>query len=128
MTSAIQALSRSGAVSVRRARETLLAGVVSLTQVFGDLGDRLPGLRHDPYSPLTELRIERPSSLRHDSQLPPQPGSSLYEGWDTACAHASGAGTTVTATRDADTDTGSCSGPGVAFAMTGGTFRCVQGF
>jgi len=45
-----------------------------------------------------------------------------------AVAVASGPGTSASATHDADTDTGNCSGPGVAFAMTGGTFHCMQGF
>jgi hypothetical protein len=46
----------------------------------------------------------------------------------TAMAVASGAGASASATHNADTDTGNCSGPGVAFAMTGGSFHCVQGF
>jgi len=45
-----------------------------------------------------------------------------------AVAFASGAGTTATASHDADTDTGNCSGPGVSFAMTAGSFHCVHGF
>jgi hypothetical protein len=46
----------------------------------------------------------------------------------TAIAYASGAGTSASATHDTDTDTGSCSGPGIAYAMTGGRFHCIQGF
>jgi len=45
-----------------------------------------------------------------------------------AIAFASGAGTSAAAIHDPDADTGSCSGPGVSFAMTGGSFHCVQGF
>jgi len=46
----------------------------------------------------------------------------------TAMAFASGAGTSAAATHDPDADTGNCSGPGVSFAMTGGSFHCVHGF
>jgi hypothetical protein len=43
------------------------------TLFTGHLGDRLPGLPHDPDRTLTELRIKFPSLLRNGSPLRPMP-------------------------------------------------------
>jgi hypothetical protein len=52
-------------------------------QILRDLGDGLAGLGDDPYGPLAELRIELPSLVCLDSQLPLQSRSPRFEGRDT---------------------------------------------
>lgn len=69
------------AAPFRRARETQLAKVGLVDpQLPRDLRERLARLGHDSHSPLTELRVELPPLLRHDSQLPLQSRPLRYEG------------------------------------------------
>ncbi|MDX2758184.1 tyrosine-type recombinase/integrase [Streptomyces europaeiscabiei] len=50
------------------------------TELLGHLGDRLPGLRHDPYRPLAELRVVDALPGSHDPQLSLRSRSPRYEG------------------------------------------------
>lgn len=50
------------------------------SQVVRDLGDRLSRLRHDAYRPLTKLRRELATLLRHDNQHPLLSRTPRYEG------------------------------------------------
>lgn len=78
------------------------------TQVRCDLGDRLPGLRHDAYCPLTELRLEPPSLLRHDSQLPLQSRTPRSEGRLKSVSAWSGSGASLQSQLDPTRLMGRC--------------------
>ncbi|MFE2070345.1 Tn3 family transposase [Streptomyces sp. NPDC059467] len=57
------------------------------TELLGHFRDRLPGLRHDPYRPLAELRVVDAFPGSHDPQLSLRSRSPRYEGRLITLAH-----------------------------------------